>query len=57
MPLNVSSQAEEGERKVQNIGEDNGGVYLEAATKDSLFVRANKISIMFQIYRLWDLCA
>jgi hypothetical protein len=57
MPLNVNSQAEEGERKVQNIRDDNVGVYLEAATKDSSFVRENKISIMLQMYRLWDLCA
>ena len=57
MPLVVSSQAEDGERKVQHICDDNGDVYLEIATKDSLFVRENKLSIMFQMYRLWHLCA
>ena len=36
MPLDVSLQAEDGERKVQNICDDNGGIYLEAATEDFL---------------------
>jgi hypothetical protein len=42
MPLSVSSQAEDGERKVQNICDDNRDVYLQTATKDSLFVRAKE---------------
>jgi hypothetical protein len=42
MPLDVSSQAEDGGRKVQNMCDDNGDVYLETATKESLFVRAKK---------------
>ena len=35
MPLDVSSQAEDCERKVQNIWYDNGDVYLGTATKET----------------------
>ena len=38
MPLDVSSQAEDCERKVQNIWYDNGDVYLGTATKESFFL-------------------
>ena len=36
MPLDVSSQAEGGEREVQNICDDNEDGYLETATKECL---------------------
>jgi len=42
MPLGVTPNAEDGEREVQNIYDDNGDVYLETATTESLFVRAKK---------------
>jgi len=39
MPLGVRSNAEDGEREVRNIYDDNGDVYLETATTESMFVR------------------
>jgi hypothetical protein len=55
MPLDIRSEKEDGERKVQNICNDSGDVYLvETATKEPLFVREKKMSIMLHKYRLWD---
>jgi hypothetical protein len=34
IPLDVNSQAEDGDREVQNICDDNGDDYLETATKE-----------------------
>jgi hypothetical protein len=42
MPLDVSSYAEDGERKVQNVCDEKGDVYLQTATTEFLFVRAKK---------------
>jgi hypothetical protein len=39
MPLDISSEKEDGEREVQNICDDSENVYRETATKECLFVR------------------